>query len=150
AEQLSKLIPGRMLEAQEAERRRVARELHDGVSQMLASAIARVQAVEKTLERQDTAMWSQAMESRELLQKSLEEVRRISHDLIPSELEHLGLTAALRCLCGEFERRAGLPTKLKCSDIPGNLATEIRLPIFRIIQEALTNIEKHAKATKAG
>jgi PAS domain S-box-containing protein len=148
AEQVSGQLPGRMLEAQEAERRHVARELHDSVSQTLSLARARILAVEAAVSHQDPAARQQAAEVRTLLEKTLEEVRRISHNLLPSELDNLGLVPSVRSLCSEFGRRTGLAVDLEISNVPRDLPANTNVAVFRITQEALTNVEKHAKAAK--
>jgi len=75
-------------------------------------------------------------------------VRRISRNLRPSELDDLGLSPALRSLCVEFGERTGITVELECPDQSGKLPAEIELSAYRIAQEALTNVEKHAGACR--
>jgi len=68
--------------------------------------------------------------------------------LMPTELEDLGLQPALRALCRDFQDRLRIPVALKCVDLPMNLDSKLALALFRIIQEALNNVGKHARATR--
>src|SRR5204863_3053862 len=88
-------LPGEILRAQELERKRVARELHDSVGQFLTLVKIRIQSVEQMLVADHTAREA-TVKARELLGNCIEEVRRIAHNLVPSELEDLGLIAAVR------------------------------------------------------
>ena len=101
---------------------------------------------EKLLDH-DEAAWKEATKAKSLLEKAMQEVRRISRNLRPSELDDLGLAAALRSLCGEFSERTGVVIELATARLPQNVPGEIELNLYRIIQEALNNIEKHSRAT---
>jgi two-component system NarL family sensor kinase len=80
------------------------------------------------------------------LDRAIAEVRRVSQNLMPSELEDLGLEPALRKLCREFKERAGLRVTLRTGRLPEAVASESAMALFRIAQEALNNVGKHAKA----
>ena len=146
SEALLRGLSRRLLEAQEGERRRVARELHDSVGQLLASARFRVQAIEKDL--RDENLLGEAVKARRLLDCAIHEVRRISHNLRPSELDDLGLVPTIRSACEDFRERNGVALDLKFSRLPKRLSRHIDLTLYRIVQEALNNIEKHARATR--
>ena len=146
AEEMVRNLTRQILRAQEAERKRVARELHDSVSQLLASAKTRIQSLEKTIPAEEGPTLQIANQTRGLLDRCIEEVSRIGHNLMPSELEDLGLLAAVRSLCLEFQEKSGIELHLKHSSIPEELSASIALPLFRIVQEALTNVEKHSEA----
>jgi PAS domain S-box-containing protein len=146
AEALLRQLPCEILRAQELERKRVARELHDSVGQSLTLAKIRIQSVEQMLPEAESAH-EQTVKVRNLLGDCIEELRRIAHNLMPSELEDLGLIAAVRNLCAEFSSGGGIKVKLKYSGIPDKLPADLNLPLFRIIQEALSNIAKHSGAT---
>jgi len=144
AEAALRQLPGAILRAQELERNRVARELHDSVGQFLTLVKMRIQSIEQM---PDQAAREVAAKARQLLTDCIEEVRRIAHNLVPSELEDLGLIAAVRNLCAECSGHAGVKIKLKDDGIPEKLGANLKLSLFRIIQEALTNIVKHSEAT---
>jgi PAS domain S-box-containing protein len=138
-------LPRLIRDAQEAERRRVARELHDSVVQILSSVKFRMQSVEETLAKGDPDTHLQAAKAGGLLEKAIHEVRRISRNLRPSELDDLGLAPAVRSLCAEFQERTGLPVGLAWEEVPEALPDDLELNLYRIIQEALANIERHAQ-----
>jgi signal transduction histidine kinase len=142
-------LPRLILQAQESERRRVARELHDSVNQLLSSVKFRIQSLEARLPREDRGPLHEEVErTRALLEKAIREVRRISRNLRPSELDDLGLVPALRSLCAEFGERTGLAVDLQAPEALKKLPGEIELCAYRIVQEALNNISKHAEAQR--
>lgn len=147
AEAELKRLPGRILQAQEAERLRVSRDLHDGVNQMIASAKMRLQNV---LEDSAGSMRPSQREilkrCERLLLQALEENRVIAHDLRPTDLDELGFEAACRSFCEEFSRRTNLRVRCGIPDLDQRLPEPVELTMFRIMQEALNNVEKHASA----
>ncbi|GEM_PF-638356 len=144
AEEALRSVPKRILDAQESERKRVARELHDGVNQILASAKFRLElALEQTTVRSH-ARYENFERAKALLDQAMLEVRRISHNLRPSVLDDFGLVPALSNLTAEFSSRTRIETTFKSSKRLPSLSKEIEVAIYRIAQEALTNIEKHA------
>ena len=142
AEQLLKQLPAQILCAQESERKRVARELHDSVNQMLSSVKLRMSGNADASTPRITA-------SLELLDKCIDEVRRIARNLMPSELEDLGLMPAVRTLCQEFRGNGRIRLNLKYSGVPTTLRNDVKLSVFRVIQEGLSNVERHSGATAA-
>jgi two-component system sensor histidine kinase UhpB len=148
AEEALRELPRLIREAQEAERRRVARELHDSVNQILSSVKFRLLTVEEKLSDLDEATRRDALKAMALLEKAMQEVRRISRNLRPSELDDLGLAPAIRSLCTEFQERTAVAVNLAITRLPKNLSGDLELNVYRIIQEALSNIEKHARATQ--
>ncbi len=147
AEEALRGLPRLIREAQEVERRRVARELHDSVIQILSSVKFRLQAVEEKLLDKDQGAWRDALKAEAHLEKAIQEVRRISRNLRPSELDDLGLAPAVRSLCSEFGERTGVAVELSINKLPQTIPNDIELNLYRIIQEALGNIEKHSRAT---
>ncbi len=147
AEEELRRLHRRIIEAQEDERLRVARELHDGVNQIIASAKMRLRKVEDNIAALNPAAREILSRCGDLLVKALEENRRIAHDLRPSDLDNLGLAAACRNLCKEFQSRSGLTVKTSIAPLD-RLPSHVELHLFRILQEALTNAEKHARARK--
>jgi PAS domain S-box-containing protein len=146
AEEELRLLPLRIIEAQEAERLRVARELHDGVNQLLASAKMRLRKVEAGAVSLNPAAREILARCSRLLVQALEENRRIAHNLRPSDLDEFGLAAASRNFCKELQSRTKLEVKYNIARIDQRLAPALELNLFRILQEAVNNIEEHARA----
>jgi signal transduction histidine kinase len=138
-------LPGRIIEAQEAERQRVARELHDSVNQVIASAKMRLRKVEACVALNPAARELFAR-CDELLVQALEENRRIAHDLRPTDLDELGLADACRNFCRQFQARTSLVVKTRFAQSTQRCPPATELNLFRIVQEALNNVEKHARA----
>jgi PAS domain S-box-containing protein len=135
----------RILEAQEAERQRVARELHDSVNQLIATAKMRVRRVAESALLHPAARELLAR-CDELLVQALEENRRIAHDLRPGDLDALGLAEACRNLCRQFEARTNLVVKTRLARLAQRWPPATELNLYRILQEALNNVAKHARA----
>ena len=132
----------RVLAAQEAERRRIAQELHDQIGQNLTAVVLELKRVR---ERIDPGEADALADAQELARESLEEVRRISYELRPAALDDLGLASALASLCSGIERRAGIAVQLAVAgDVPA-LDGQVELAVYRIAQEALTNAARHAQ-----
>jgi len=133
--------------AQEAERARIARELHDGPLQLLTGLVRTADLIEKE-RHSDTAAFAAAVERlRGMSEAALTELRSVTRDLRPMTLHRLGLHAALRSLASDVTDRSGVTVDLSF-DEGAPLAEEVELCIFRIVQEALTNVSKHANATE--
>ena len=137
----------RTVQLQEEERRRVARELHDGVNQLLAVVGFGLESIEKKLLRRDESAVPEIDKTKELLDEVIQEVRNISYNLRPSVLDDLGLMAAVRSLCDEFANRTQIRVEMETAILPENIPKELEITVYRILQEALNNIEKHAEAT---
>jgi two-component system sensor histidine kinase UhpB len=134
----------RVLAAQEAERRRIAQELHDQIGQNLTAVILELKQVRGRI---DSGEGEALADAQELARESLEELRRISYELRPAALDDLGLASALASLCSGIERRAGIGVSLEVGgDIP-ELDAQVELAVYRIAQEALTNAARHARCT---
>jgi two-component system NarL family sensor kinase len=125
----------------------VARELHDSVNQILSSVAFRVESVTAQIPPESKSLKQEIAKVRLLLQKAIHEVRGISENLRPSELDELGLIAALRALCEDFVERTQVVVKLEAPAEQVRFSSDIELTLYRIVQEALTNVEKHAEAT---
>lgn len=140
-------LPQKILEAQESERRRVARELHDSVQQVLHSIIFRVQHAERLM-ASGSDRWEESLKrTRELLNSAIEEVGRIGRNLRPSELDDIGLIAALQPIIREFSTRTAVDVLFESATYHNAVSKLTELTLYRIVQEALTNMEKHAGAT---
>lgn len=149
AEEALRALPHRIIEAQESERRRVARELHDGVSQLLASVRFRLLAVEGWLhDRADDTLRREVTRAKTYLASALREVRDISHNLRPRELDDLGLVAAIHSAAADIAERSHLKVGCRLARLRQRLSPEVELAFYRIFQEAATNILKHARAER--
>ena len=138
-----KELTQRIIDTQEEERGRVARELHDGISQMLVGVRYALELARRKLGT-DTSSLDKGIEG---LGSTIQEVRRISHDLRPGVLDDLGLGPALKSLTEDFSNRTDIETEFETVVFRNRLAQEARIALFRIAPEALTNVERHAQAT---
>jgi signal transduction histidine kinase len=136
----------RVISAQETERGRVALELHDNITQHLCAIVFRCQALAARLPDSDAPLRKESMKLDEMLGQTAEEVERISRDLRPGLLEHLGLREVVRVASAEFKDRTGIVTKLVRANLGVLLPADIELAIYRILQEALRNVEIHSRA----
>lgn len=145
-----KTLAQRVVRSQEEERVRLSRDLHDGISQWLVSIKLQIEAgIIKLAGTPAQAATAGATFERTATQLNavLGEVRRISHDLRPAILDDLGLAAALEHLAHEFNAHAGIPTQFSAHGAVSDLSDVGNTVLFRIAQEALTNIERHAAAS---
>jgi PAS domain S-box-containing protein len=145
-EELLRDLTHRVVQVQEEERGRVALELHDGITQLLCGILLHSQALVAGLAAHDGPAKGEAEKLRDMAGKTAKEVERVSHNLRPSVLDQLGLVAALRDASAEFADRTGVPVNLACSQVTMRLAADSELTLYRILQEALRNVEKHARA----
>ena len=139
----------RLLEVQEEERKRISRELHDDTAQYIALLILEMDALIEKEKQLPLEIISRIQKLRDTAEKTLQEVRRFSHELRPSVLEHLGLTAALELIIEEFNSTCKTRTRLNIQGEEQRLSDEAELAFFRIAQEALSNIRRHAEASEA-
>jgi two-component system sensor histidine kinase UhpB len=138
---------GRLIAAQESERTRIARDLHDDVSQRLAGLSIMMSAVKRRLAGEPHADLVPALNSMQESASALaEEIRHFSHNLHPALLEHAGLGAALRAYCAEFEKMHGVKVAYSAGADTERVESDTALCLFRIAQEALRNVAKHADA----
>jgi signal transduction histidine kinase len=137
----------RVVEAQELERRRLARELHDETGQALTSILLGLKALEERVEGDDAR--AAAVELRELVVSTLQDVRRLAVELRPTALDDFGLVAALERLTQSFGEQTGIRVDFEPALGGGErLPSDVETALYRIVQEALTNIVKHAHATR--
>jgi signal transduction histidine kinase len=135
----------RVIEAQELERRRLARELHDETGQALTSILLGLKAIRAAPD--DAAAARAESELRELVVRALQDVRSLAVELRPSALDDFGLVPALERLVATLEERTGIAVALEAA-LPGErLPPELETILYRLVQEALTNVVKHAGAT---
>ena len=126
----------RALSAQEAERSRIARGLHDEVGQVLTGVLLQLESE------------GRSAETKEAVRQALEEVRRIARELRPEMLEHLGLVSALTELSRRFADQSGLRIERRFADDLPTLSDEAELAVYRVAQESLTNVARHAQASR--
>ncbi|MGR3513904.1 MAG: cache domain-containing protein [Paracoccaceae bacterium] len=142
-----KKLTQRIVDTQEEERGRVARELHDGISQILVSVRYALDLADRRLRSGDARAGESLRKGISSLTTAIQEVRRISRDLRPGALDDLGLGPALTTLTDEFGERTGISTRFETVVFRNRLDEDAKIALFRIAQEALTNIERHAEAT---
>ena len=136
-------LAGRLIVAQEAERTRIARDLHDDIGQQLASLSIALSLLKRRLRG---AQLEAATSLQQRTSGLAEQIRHLSHDLHPGALQHAGLVAALKDHCAEFEQRHAARITFSAVDDLGFITPEVTLCLYRIVQEALHNIAKHASA----
>jgi two-component system sensor histidine kinase DegS len=133
--------------AQEEERQRIARELHDGLVPVLASLNIRLHTVGKRLDREEHPLAGEIRELAEQAQASSRDIRRLIHDLRPVALDELGLVPALREHLAHCGREHGLVCELT-ADVGERLPGSVETALFRIVQEAVNNVLQHAQAQR--
>jgi two-component system, NarL family, sensor histidine kinase DevS len=133
----------RVVEAQELERRRLARELHDETGQALTSILLSLKALEERLEGDDAR--TAAHDVRELVVSTLQDVRRLAVELRPTALDDFGLVAALERLTQSFSEQTGIAVDFEAA-LAERLPEEVETALYRTVQECLTNVVKHARA----
>jgi signal transduction histidine kinase len=138
----------RVVEAQELERRRLARELHDETGQALTSILLGLKAI-RAAPTDEEAERAEA-ELRDLVVRALQDVRSLAVELRPSALDDFGLVPALERLVAVFGERSGLRATLEASLPDERLPPEVETVLYRFVQEGLTNVVKHAGATSVG
>lgn len=143
-----KTLTQRVFDAQEEERGRVARELHDGISQLLVGVRFSLDSARRGMASGDDRASDKLDKGIEHLSGAIHEVRRISRDLRPRVLDDLGLGPALKTLTDDFANRTNIQTTFDTVVFRNRLDPEAKTALYRIAQEALTNIERHAGATK--
>jgi signal transduction histidine kinase len=146
AEAQLRALSHRLVRVQEAERERVALELHNHITQQLCAITFRSEALVKQLATRGDSAANEAMELRHMVGQTAETVERVSRNLRSSILKELGLAAVLRDTTKDFTDRTGVPVRLACVELTTRLPPDVELTLYRILQEALKNVEKHAHA----
>jgi signal transduction histidine kinase len=142
-------LNARLINAQEEERARLARELHDDISQQIAVASMAISNLKSDTLEQQSASRAQCDRVHRKLADLAESIRRLSHQLHPAVLEHAGLVSAVRGYCSEFREVTGVAVAIETEGSFDGLPRSIALCIYRIVQEALQNVAKHAEVTEA-
>ena len=146
AENLLRQLNQRVVQSQDQERRRIARELHDSIGQHLAAITMSVSMLGG---RVPPEFRPDVEEIVKQINSCVKDVRTISHLLHPPLLDEVGLSSALNWYVGEFSRRGGIHVDLEMPPELGRMKPEVETAIFRIVQESLTNIHRHSGARKA-
>lgn len=141
-------LSARLLHLQDEERRRIARELHDSIGQMLAALSMNLSGVRADIDRL-TKTTAAVVDSENLVQEMSKEVRTISHLLHPPLLDEAGLPSALRWYVDGFSQRSKIAVELHCPADFGRLPCDVETAIFRLVQECLTNIHRHSGSPTA-
>jgi signal transduction histidine kinase len=142
-------LTGKLIQAQEEERRRLARELHDGLNQQLATLTMELGMVANQVPETEPVIREQLSKLRDRTEGLVSDLHRMTHELHPAALEHLGLVSALRSHCGEFSANAGIPVWFRVVSELGRVRPETAVCLYRIAQEALRNVVKHSRAQEA-
>ncbi|MGE5321545.1 MAG: ATP-binding protein, partial [Actinomycetota bacterium] len=141
-------LSGRLIRAQEEERTRVARELHDDINQKLGLLAIEIETLEQNLPANENQVQHKLAELFKTTNRISSDVQRLSHQLHSSRLDYLGLPAALRRLCEEFATQHNIFTECLVDDSAAKLVRETGLCLFRIAQECLNNVARHSSASR--
>jgi len=145
AAQLNRELAGRLIVSQEAERRRIARELHDDLSQKTALLMMDIERLANRCLHERARF----LELTERAHEIAAGLHNLSYELHPSKLEALGLLSALRALCRDISQQGGVPIAFTHEGIPGGVDPNVSLCLYRITQEALHNVARHSRAPDA-
>jgi two-component system sensor histidine kinase UhpB len=137
-----------IIDAQENERRRISRELHDEIGQALYAIKFNLEMIDKDLPQQHSVLRGRLEEAKSLSSQTLASMRQLSLDLRPTMLDELGLIPTLRWYIQNFSNRLGIGSNFETVGLEEKLSPEIETAFYRIVQEALNNIAKHAQADR--
>jgi PAS domain S-box-containing protein len=149
AEESLRLLSGRLLQMQDDERRRIARELHDSAGQMLAALNMKLMPLQSVIAPAGPGPARELQESIDIVSELSKELRTISHLLHPPLLDEVGLASALRLYLEGFTDRSGIRVDLDLPTDFGRLPRELETAVFRVVQECLTNIHRHSGSSTA-
>lgn len=138
----------RVIRAQEEERRRVAREIHDGPAQTLANIVLRLEIAEKLLEYDPTRVKAELIDLKNLVRSNLQDIRRIIFNLRPMALDDLGIVPAISKYLTNFQETYGIICNFIIEGREIRLLPALEVALFRLVQEGMTNVAKHAHSTK--
>lgn len=143
-DEASRQRASQIIHAQEQERQRIARELHDETSQVLTSLLISLAVLEESVETQEAR--ERIADTRALAHSTLRAIRNLSIDLRPSALDDLGLLPALRWYVKEYQKKCAIEVEFQATGLKQRLPAEMETALYRIVQECLTNTAKHANA----
>ena len=139
-------VTRRLIDAQEEERKRIARELHDDLNQRVALISIELEQAAQMCGRNPSSLSGRLTSLQQKVSEISNEIHRMSYELHPSKLEHLGLVPAVRSFCSELARSRGVNIEFHSGKVPETLDRDITLCVFRTAQEALQNASKHSGA----
>ena len=142
-------LSGRLLQIQDEERRRIARELHDSAGQLLAAINMNISKVAREKEKLSTGAGRSVEEAADLIQQALVEIRTMSHLLHPPLLDEVGLESAIRGFIEGFAQRSKIDVNLVVKPSFERLSPDLEITLFRVVQECLTNVHRHSGSRKA-
>lgn len=142
-------LASRLITVQEEERRRIARDLHDDIGQRLAAILLDLAALERRPPESPVTLSTRLAPLRVELGRLSDDLHRLAYGLHPSLLEHAGLAPAVRDHAQDFAKRTGLTVRVTEQHLPGTLPLAVATCLFRVVQESLQNVAKHARATEA-
>jgi PAS domain S-box-containing protein len=148
SERVLRELSGRLINSQEEERRRIARELHDHIGQELALLCAHAQRIDSGVSDQENTARADAHELYRKIKDIAVDVSKLSHRLHSSELDFLGLASAADRLCRDFAGQYGLNMDWQINDVPPQFDRAKSLCFYRVLQESLQNVAKHSRATR--
>jgi len=148
AEEALSSVSSRLIEAQEQERTRIARDLHDDINQRLALLAIEMERVKMEVPDGNVEVLNRIDELRTRTSEIASDIQALSHQLHSPRLEYLGLVAAMKGFCQEFGEKQKLEIDFKNHDLPRPVAPDISLSLFRVLQEALHNAAKHSGASR--
>lgn len=140
-------LSARLVSAQEEERRKLSRELHDEIGQSMSALLVELGNLSSVLPPENAALQERVQAVKRLAENNVVVLRNLSLLLRPSMLDDLGLAPALKWQAREVARRTGIKVKVDAEDVPDHLPDEVRTCIYRVVQEALHNVTRHSKAT---
>jgi len=138
----------RVIRAQEEERRRLAREVHDGPAQTLANIVLRLEIAEKLLEFDPSRVKAELTDLKSLVRSNLQDIRRIIYDLRPMAMEDLGIVSAIAKYLDNFQDCYGIKCEFRIEGQEKRFLPALELAFFRLVQEGMTNVAKHAQSAK--
>ena len=148
AEERLRRLTGRLMQIQDAERRRVARDVHDGLGQYLVGVKMGIDQMARRFEREHPVQES-VSEISVLLNRAITETRTISHLLHPPLLDEIGLESALAVYIDGFGKRSGISVKVEVAPDLGRLESDVETALFRVVQECLLNVHRHSNSATA-
>lgn len=146
-DEASRQRASQIINAQEEERKRIARELHDETSQVLTSLLISLAILEEAVQTEEAR--KRISDTRALAHQTLRAIRSLSIDLRPSALDDLGLLPALRWYLKEYQQKCSIEVELHSTGLKDRLPAEMETALYRIVQECLTNTARHSHARKA-